>query len=214
MMYFYLKYEKLNFFHYFIGIMITLFIYIVPNSRTSAILLIAMIILMPLYKKNIKIVVNLLRVSIPVLCITMILLVLTYNYNPYANTLDSFFNSRIRLGAAVYENYGIHWLGEYIPYGEDVTNSYQYGVTRLTTDSAYQTMLFGYGIFNTIIFISLYTILCLRKKTNNKKLLFLVIWSLYAISETLALDPLICFPLLFATDLINSIQKTNKMKGV
>ena len=203
LMYFYIRYEKLNLFDYIIGILIAFFIYTVPNSRTSALLLIVMLVLIFFYKRNIRIVINLCRLAIPIMCVTIILLTITYNSNPYAIQLDSIFNSRLRLGAAVYENYGIHLFGEYIPFGEELTNSYQYGLTQLTTDSAYQTLIFCYGIINTFIFIGLYTILNFRKKTKNKELIFFVICALYAISESMALDPLICFPLLFATDFIN-----------
>ena len=138
------------------------------------------------------------------------MLCITYNYNPIGKELDSIFSSRLRLGAAIYENYGIHLFGVYIPLGEKVTNSLKYGLTVLTIDSAYQALIFNYGIVNTIFFIIVYTVLSFKKNIDSKKRLFLIIWSLFAVTETMALNPLICFPLLFATDLLNTDRKEKK----
>ena len=213
LMYFYLKYEKINVWDNLIGILIALFLYVVPNSRTSAMLIIITLILMFLYKKDFKIIINFSKITIPVSFIAILFFSITYDVNPFSEQLDKFFSSRIRLGAAIYENYGIHLLGESIPVGELVTNSYKYGLTALTVDSAYQSLIFFYGIINSFIFLVAYTYLNFKKGIEIKKILFLTVWALFAITESMALNPLICFPLLFITDLINPRKKGEKYEN-
>lgn len=129
-----------------------------------------------------------------------------YNY-PIIAKIDEALNARIIQALAIYENYGITLLGMYIPLGQEMKILYKYGLTSLTIDSAYYSLLFNYGIINTVIFLIIYTKLCLKRDIKEKKVLFLVIWALYAVTETLALNPLLCFPLLFATELIRKEGK-------
>lgn len=209
-MYLYLRYDKLKIRDYILTISVALFIYFVPNSRTSAILLIVFIVMILMFKKNIKFIIKLGRFAIPVLAVTMIALFLVYNMSPIIDKLDGILNARIKLGLAIYENYGITLFGEYIPFGQELSSVYKYGLTKLTIDSAYYSLLFSYGIINTLVFLFIYTKLSFKKGLENKKILFLVIWAFYAVTETLALNPLLCFPLLFAKELIEKGAKSKK----
>lgn len=209
-MYLYLRYDKLKIRDYILTILVALFIYFVPNSRTSAILLIVFIIMILMFKKNIRFIIKLGRFAIPVLAVTMIALFLVYNMSPIIDKLDGILNARIKLGLAIYENYGTTLFGEYIPFGQELSSVYKYGLTKLTIDSAYYSLLFSYGIINTLVFLFIYTKLSFKKGLENKKILFLVIWAFYAVTETLALNPLLCFPLLFAKELIEKGAKLNK----
>lgn len=209
-MYLYLRYDKLKSKDYIITILVALFIYFVPNSRTSAILLIVFVLMILVFKRNIKFIIKLCRFAIPVLAVTMFALFLAYNMTPIIDKLDGILNARIKLALAIYENYGITLFGEYIPFGQELTTVYKYGLTQLTIDSAYYSLLFSYGIINTLIFLVIYTRLSFKKGLENKKILFLVIWAFYAVTETLALNPLLCFPLLFAKELIEKGAKLNK----
>ena len=206
-MYLYLRYDKLKIRDYILTILVALFIYFVPNSRTSAILLIVFIIMILMFKKNIRFIIKLGRFAIPVLAVTMIALFLVYNMSPIIDKLDGILNARIKLGLAIYENYGTTLFGEYIPFGQELSSVYKYGLTKLTIDSAYYSLLFSYGIINTLVFLFIYTKLSFKKGLENKKILFLVIW---AVTETLALNPLLCFPLLFAKELIEKGAKSKK----
>ena len=209
-MYLYLRYDKLKIRDYILTILVALFIYFVPNSRTSAILLIVFIIMILMFKKNIRFIIKLGRFAIPVLAVTMIALFLVYNMSPIIDKLDGILNARIKLGLAIYENYGTTLFGEYIPFGQELSSVYKYGLTKLTIDSAYYSLLFSYGIINTLVFLFIYTKLSFKKGLENKKILFLVIWAFYAVTETLALNPLLCFPLLFAKELIEKGAKSKK----
>lgn len=206
-MYLYLKYEKINLLDYIITILISVFIYLVPNSRTSAILLLFFVLLIFLFKKNNKVVKKIGKVSIPLTAIVMYIFIFNYYNYPIIAKIDEALNARIIQALAIYENYGITLLGMYIPLGQEMKILYKYGLTSLTIDSAYYSLLFNYGIINTVIFLIIYTKLCLKRDIKEKKVLFLVIWALYAVTETLALNPLLCFPLLFATELIRKEGK-------
>ena len=209
-MYLYLKYEKLKAWDYIITFLIALFIYFVPNSRTSAILLVVFIAMIILFKKDIKIIIKFGKISIVLMAIIMFCLFLAYNMTPVIDKIDSILNARIKLALAIYENYGISLFGEYIPFGQELSSVYKYGLTQLTIDSAYYSLLFSYGVVNTLIFLIIYTRLNFKKNFENKKILFLTIWSFYAITETLALNPLLCFPLLFATELLENRRRKIK----
>lgn len=209
-MYLYLKYEKINKIDYIVTCLVALFIFFVPNSRTSALLLVLTIIFIVIFKRNKKKLINLLKFAIPFISITMFITLFNNDKIASINELDSLFNARIKLSIAIYENFGISMFGEYIPFGEELKILYQYGLTQLTVDSTYYSLLFSYGIVNTIMFIFIYTRLCLKKHTESKIILFLVIWSIYAITETLALSPILCFPLLFATELVEKRKRVKK----
>ena len=209
-MFLYLKYEKLKAWDYIVTILVALFIYFVPNSRTSAILLIVFIAMILLFKKNIKIIIKFGKISIPLIAIIMFGLFLAYNMTPIIDKIDGILNARIKLALAIYENYGISLFGVYIPFGQELSTVYKYGLTQLTVDSAYYSLLFSYGVVNTLIFLIIYTRLNFKKNFENKKILFLTIWSFYAVTETLALNPLLCFPLLFATELLEKRKKAIK----
>ena len=209
-MYLYLKYEKINKLDYIGSFLVAIFIFFVPNSRTSALLLILTIILIVIFKSNKRKLINIFKFALPIISITMFIILFNNDQIDFISKLDSFFNARIRLAIAIYENFGIAMFGVYVPFGEELKILYKYGLTQLTVDSTYYSLLFSYGIVNTIIFLLVYTRICLKKQTESKIILFLVIWSIYAITETLALSPILCFPLLFATELIEKRKRVKK----
>ena len=170
MMYAYLKFEKLKWYDYLLMIGIAIFIYVVPNSRTSAMLLVALLILIPIFKKNLKGLVNICKFAIPIIFIILITLVLTYDVNPYIDEINKIFNSRMKLAIATYKEYGIHLLGNDLPlFEKELTNLYKYGMTALTIDNAYYFMLFSQGILSSVIFTLFYTKLTLVKGIEKKR---------------------------------------------
>lgn len=214
MMYAYLKFEKLKWYDYLLMIGIAIFIYVVPNSRTSAMLLVALLILIPIFKKNLKGLVNICKFAIPIIFIILITLVLTYDVNPYIDEINKIFNSRMKLAIATYKEYGIHLLGNDLPlFEKELTNLYKYGMTALTIDNAYYFMLFSQGILSSVIFTLFYTKLTLVKGIEKKKILFLTIWSLFAVTETMALTAVIAFPLLFGGELLEKKHVKEKVEG-
>ena len=75
-------------------------------------------------------------------------------------------------------------------------------------DNSYLALLLNYGIIAFIIF-NIFMEKLLRHAKNKKEIVFLVIWTFFAISETVCLMPMIAFPLLWLNN--NEVLEKNSI---
>lgn len=202
-MYYYLKYEELSRIDYCITFLLMIFIYIFPNSRTSA-LIMGVLLIATLLDKKINYIVNLniLITCVFIFCILSIFWIRKYPFNK----IDEMLSGRIAMASVVYENYGISFLGTDIRKGTPITyinNNYLSSVTFL--DSTYYCLLLNYGIVSFITYITLLLLIInylYKYENESKNKISLLMLILYAISETNCIIPIIGFPLLFGSRLI------------
>lgn len=195
-MYYYLNYEKLNVVIYGITLLIALYMYIFPNSRTSVVVL-CMLVLITIYEKKMFITAKALKIifsTILIICTLSIFII----ENPIINIIDNILSNRIALGNIVYEKYGINLLGTDIRSGTGTTivNERIYSSVKII-DSTYYSLLLNYGMLSYITIIALFFSLMNKscfEKMHKEKVMFLV-WMIYAISETSCMSAIFAFPL-------------------
>ena len=205
-MYYYLNFELIGTKDYIITFILAIFIYKVPNSRTSAMALIGMVILMILTKKNILKyrIVNILYLGVLLICILSI-----FNIdNKIISFIDKSINNRFTLAYIIYKENSIPLLGQNISGGISTYMNGNYYNNINIIDNSYLALLLNYGIIAFIIF-NIFMEKLLRHAKNKKEIVFLVIWTFFAISETVCLMPMIAFPLLWLNN--NEVLEKNSI---
>lgn len=200
-MYYYLNFDKLNILSYIYTFLLALFIYVFPNSKTSA-LIIMLLIVLTIFKKKFRKNINVKLVF--VIVFLFCLLCLVFIEKPIVRTIDNILTTRITLGRIIYENYGIHLFGANIQNSVKIAiiNGQYYNNIKII-DSMYYTLLFNYGIISVVIFAW-----CLFKhKFVKNEDLFFVLVLMYGITETICLSPIIAFPLLFLSEREKKYEK-------
>ena len=210
-MYLYLKYDRINIKDYLCMILLAVFIYYFPNSRTSSLILLVLMILIiaSKYIKNNKIIDKILRQGILICSIFSIIMLIGYDDFEIVKKIDILFSTRIKLARASFECFGISLFGQYLPFSEDI-NLLQFGLTHLTLDSAYYSLMFTYGIILFLIVMYLMVRVSNSKKITLKDVIFIDIFALFALMETIVINPIFGFPLLFINNLYK--QETEKSK--
>lgn len=195
-MYYYLKYDSLAIVDYIITLLIALYMYIFPNSRTSVIVLCLLVFVTILEKKKI-ITTKILKIAFTVILIICTLSVFIIE-NPIINVIDNLLSNRIALGSIVYRKFGINLFGTDIRGGTGMTivNKKIYSSVTII-DSAYYSLFLNYGIISYIIMILLIFRLLNKKKfeSMNAEKVLVLIWMIYAISETSCMSAIFAFPL-------------------
>lgn len=195
-MYYYLNYEKLNVVKYIITLLIALYMYIFPNSRTSVIVL-CILVLVTIFEKKIFISTKVLKIIFSIILIVCTLSIFIIE-NPIINVIDNILSNRIALGNIVYEKYGINLLGTDIRNGTgiSVVNKKIYSSVKII-DSTYYSLLLNYGILSYIMIIVLVFSLMNKDGFENwhKEKVMLLVWMIYAISETSCMSAIFAFPL-------------------
>ena len=118
--------------------------------------------------------------------------------NVLALSLDVFLSSRIRLGGYAYEHIGITWFGQ--PTVKNVQWDSFWGLTGHAYDCAYTLLAMEYGIIWLILIC--YCFYKLSKRNDVKICIFIITWSLYAVSEVHPLNGYILFPILLISQLL------------
>lgn len=199
-MYYYLYFDKLKIETYIFTIFLAIAMFVFPNSKTSALTIFFLIILVLLAKKNIKIPsIKIVYFLILILSIVGIL----YIKVPLIAMIDEGLTGRISIGKIIYDNYGVNLFGADISKGiENALVNGKYYTNVNIVDSMYYSLLLNYGIVALLIFSFL---VFKYKNTGSNKIdrIFLLLLMIYGISETTCLSPEIAFPILFLSDTFN-----------
>ena len=192
----YLKRENIKIIDYiYITIMIG-FIILFPNSRTSSLILLIVLICFIIRNKIPILLKKIIKNSIFILGILSLLLLFTYNKFDIIKSIDNLLNARIRLGYVAYEKYGLMPFGQNIIYGEKIDVERNYGISSIIIDSSYYKMFFSYGYVTYLVFL-IYVFKKPQKiNLEDKKIYFLLAYALFSFTESTAIFPLFAFPIL------------------
>lgn len=200
-MWLYLKEDKFNISNYFTIIILALFIYFYPNSRTNSIILILFIVINLIYNKykNNKIIIFLQKNIFNICFIVSFVLLFMYNFNNSITTkINAWSSGRFKLGWYTNELFGVSLLGQELPIGEKVQYSEKYWILSYALDNFYYRIVYSNGILITILFsIFINKILKhLVEEQETKELVFWTILCLFGLSELVMLNIFLAFPLL------------------
>lgn len=121
--------------------------------------------------------------------------------------INYFLNGRLLLTAYIADVYGISLLGQNVAGYEKINwNSYWFDVIYL--DSAYNALVFGYGILYTIVLSYLFYVTA--KKAKIKELIFIDSYIIYCIMENYGLNAANSFILLFLGAVLFKNDKLTK----
>ncbi len=196
LMWIWLNYKKITARHYISIIFISIIAYLFSGTRTSLVLSILTILLLFVSKrsKKSKFLFYTASVIVPLISILIMFCIVYYTSDiAIINYIDKLLSARIRLGAYAYENFGITFFGQNLE-NINVTWDPYWGFNEFTFDCSYSYLIMNNGLIWLLI-ISLFFCF-LAKRKNNKINLFIIIWSLYAITEIHGLNCFYCFPIL------------------
>jgi hypothetical protein len=129
--------------------------------------------------------------------------------NPITLKLDDILSNRITMATAYYKKDGITLFGSNIAEGIKTTYVNGKNINNIANlDSVYYTLILNYGVVAYIIYS--YLMIKLGKKCgdeNNsefeeKDKVMIIMMIIYGISETIALNPVIAFPLLLLSKIM------------
>ena len=207
MMYIYLyEHKRNNYINICITLVVAIFIYFSTYSYTTSLMLVIFIILHYFYEKSkifySKVSKFILKNFIIIMCLIMLGTIIFYD-SSLVQIIDNLMTNRVRLARFAYEYYGIGIFGTNIlpiyhsvTIGDFIMGSFEY------LDGGYYNLMLRSGILAICVFLY-YTkkaISRLFKNKQNKEIIFLIICAIFSISETIAFDPLITFPLIFIFD--------------
>ncbi len=196
-MYYYLYFDKIKNMSYFLTIILSICIYVFPNSKTSALAILILLILIFLKKKNIK-----MPSAKYIFIIVLIFSIVSIFFiqNSFIMKINEALSGRITLGKIIFDNYGINLFGADVTKGveETVVNDKYYTNIKII-DSVYYTLLLNYGIVALLIYtyLILGAIKSVDKQGDDIEKVFIIMLIIYGISETTCLSPEIAFPVLF-----------------
>ena len=212
-MWMYLKYNKIGYMTYISVIAGAIFLFIFPNSRTNALILILSLFIYFVYNKfDNNLIKFVQRNSYNICFILSFVLMILYNYNfPLAIQLNELLSTRIFLGAIAQQFFGVSLLGQVIPIGGKIEITQYEWIMYYSLDNLYYRLVYGYGIITTILYAILYNKMekGLAKKNMKKELMFTTILSIFGISEIVGVNIILAFPLLF----INKIYEKEENKN-
>lgn len=206
-MYIYLyEHKRNNYINICITLIVAIFIYFSTYSYTTSLMLVIFIILHYFYEKSkifySKVSKFILKNFIIIMCLIMLGTIIFYD-SSLVQIIDNLMTNRVRLARFAYEYYGIGIFGTNIlpiyhsvTIGDFIMGSFEY------LDGGYYNLMLRSGILATCVFLY-YTKKALSrlfKNKQNKEIIFLIICAIFSISETIAFDPLITFPLIFIFD--------------
>ena len=202
MMYVYL-YDNRN--NKFINMLITLgiliFIYFTTYSYTTCLMMILFIILYYFYSESKMFYMKFSKFIMQNLTIIIFLVMLStiifYDFS-LVQMIDELLTSRVTLARFAYERYGIGIIGmnvlqidHPVVVGDYILGNFMY------LDGGYYNLILRSGVIASVIFLY-YVKGAMKKFFDNKErknIVFLTICAIFAISETIALNPMIAFPL-------------------
>ena len=182
-------------------------VFLFTKTRTLLISTCILCILLEISKSQKKQVINLLNILakyVAIMC-TVFILIMTFNYklnNPVILKIDDLLTGRIKLGAYAYETLGITWLGQ--AGIESVHWDQFWRLNSHTYDCVYTYFAMEKGIIWLVILCACF--FELSKKRNKKINIFLIVWSLYAVTEVHPIYCYQCFPILLISQLLPSSE--------
>lgn len=197
----YLKYYTLNIKDYFWLFFVNILVFKFTDSRTSLIsfiLLVILILVSKINRKNNKILKISAKYSFLIIGIITILLSVIYllnSNNAIIVKLNEYFSQRIYLLAAAINKYNISFL----PRNIDLTEKIRWesgAIRELYIDSIYARSFIKYGILYLLYLFYIGSNL-ISKKTSNREIPFVILFSIVSTMEKYIIFPVISFPLFF-----------------
>ncbi len=162
-----------------------LFVFLVPNARSAAVCVLALILLMAanlffpylFCKKAI-----LVKMAGMLNLISVIMSYIDVKAIPILARIDSIMAQRFSSSHMVWERFGLSVLGRKIYAGP---GSQEIVGTRLFLDNSYSAILLRYGIILFVVFSAgyLYAMYCYARKERNDLVIILFLYSLYGMME-------------------------------
>ena len=210
-MYYYLNYERLDIYKYFITVIIAICIYFFPNSRTCCLAILMLIIFTIFEKKRLiknKFLIIFFTISL-IICIMSLFLI----DNQIISLLDEILSNRLALGHIIYEKYGLSLLGTDIQGGTGLVrvNGKVYSSVTII-DSTFYSLLLNYGVISFVfVVICVYVVINKIEKRNfGREKVMIFVWIIYALSETSCMSLIFGFPLFFINKYILEGENNEK----
>lgn len=180
-----------------IAIFFVLIAYYFTKSNTLIIMTFLSIILLKIKIPNLLLDVICKYGFIFIACLLLILINLYKYNNPIGIRVNEFLNYRIYYSYEAQERYGYTLFGHKINKNIVLEREEGYMSTSIILDVTYSNLFYKYGcIF--IFFITLLNFIVAKSKDEIKKK-YIIIWTIFAFSEVVSLNFLICFsPILSA----------------
>lgn len=214
----YVKYKKLQDFHFVLFIILSYLVKYYTDSNTGFFISTFVIIAIFLDKKNIhieKVIIRFLaKYSFAFFSIFFSLITIFYsNLSGIAlelyNKLNKYLTDRLIYGAFAYDKYELTFFGKSL-YFDDKIQWHTYWFDGMTFDNTFLWLLVAFGIFYLVILsIGFYLF---SKNASNIQCIFVVAYIFYAIMESYVLNAVFCFPLLFLGLFVFNNQKSNTIK--
>ncbi len=202
-MYLYYKYEKIGALDKIILCLIALFIYIFPNSRTTAIIMILFLFVLWGYKKfkDTKIMMFIIK-NIWIICILVSIVCLALHENTVVQKIDTILSGRINAGYYAYNIFGITWFGRKFPVNYALQVSQTKWIMNLVIDNLYYRLILVYGIVMLLFLTYMITKVISNevKNKNEKNVVFLILLCLFGLMETIPLQVMFAFPMFLIRD--------------
>lgn len=110
--------------------------------------------------------------------------------------INDVLNDRIYYSYIAQENYGYTLFGQTVNLDLNLEREHSYMSKSVILDVTYSNLMFRYGLVYILIFMMLCKSIAINGSYNEKK--SIIIWTIFAISEVVSLNFLICFPMIFA----------------
>ena len=208
--------------NFIIGIVLAIFLYVFPESRTSTLGIVLILILNLVVRLKdtkgyiLKVLKIMCKMLFVVLSIVIMFIIVQYNKFPSSiqtavDNIDKVLSRRIWFSRLGYEKYGDSILPQYIEYKASV---YQNGTLKshqLLLDCTYTKLPINYGyIYTIMISILLYKI---TPRLSKKELTFVLLFIVLSISESYILEITLAFPILILASHIYDSKETRIRRG-
>lgn len=186
----------------FIPLFLVLVVYLFTKSNTLIYMVVLSILILKI-KIPVKLLKKITKYSVLIITILWILCIQLYSDgNKLAININEKLNYRLYYSYEAKRYYGYTMFGKKINMDVGLTREKSYMSTSLILDVTYTILLCKYGI---IYIFMLYQISKIISDCNDDlKKKYLIIWSIFAISETASLNFAICFPPVFAAFLLQN----------
>ncbi len=201
--YVYLRYRKLRIRSLIILMMITVTINAFADSRTafySTLFLLCMVFITRYIAKVRAAFLYLGEYFITISAVISIVFSLLYKREGVIAFFDRLLTDRFYYGNLYYKLYGVSLFGKEINLLDNIYKDSYY----ITLDNFYMRLIINFGIVTFILYLAAFFKLCRTYKSNKtiSKLLMIVFFAIYSISESNGLNPCFNSSILFIAELI------------
>lgn len=181
--YIYLKYENIKLMDYIIGLILCIFIYLFPKSRTSSIIAMIFIGLIAISKVDNKIIKKIIYCTSKYLfiaiCIITFIFIIKFNdlrKEQFIWKIDTILSGRIWYTNLAFENYGLTLFGQNINYEQVMKYD-----KEIILDNFYAKMILNYGIVLLIMIATWF--IYINKKLKIEDCVLVIIFSIVGVTE-------------------------------